>query len=370
MEIDAEDLVRPRMFTVFFGLFIILGVASNFLMDDLGHGFSGYFLLYVALSLFLYYLGTRFVLRVPNRILVPIFVAVALAMSLREFGLYAVAMVAIILLISLKWEILMERCELVSLLGVALVLLNLLLLGVLPISEAGARFGSQTALMLFGYAFSIIGINFLFYKDPRKGLMLGAIVFIAMALYGFRSYLLIFASSICVQSIMLKRIRMGRIVGIAMIALVLIIFGGSFIVGQLEQEWHLSAFNMFFYRIGFTTHMLDLSCRAAGLFGVFHGEIWTLPSTSPLIGQYLVGGGNITTTILGPLVLDGGIFELPIMAFIGASLNSLYESSKRFTSHVPIYAIFFSILLISIEISPIPIFIFALLLALMISNAP
>jgi len=368
MNLKTRDLVRPEIFVLLFLLFISLGAISNWAMEDLGHDISCALPVYTILGLLAFLVGSRFVLEISTKVLLPIFILFSFVMCYNEFGYYSVPIISCILVIYHKWNILEENCETVSAIGAILVLANLLTVGALPALEANLRFGSQTVLLLFGYGFSLVGINYLYLKDPRKGILYGVFVFLVVSLYGFRSYLLLLALSLAIQAIMLERANLKRLVPVAAIAAIFVVFGGSFIISSLDQDWHLSPISLLFYRMGFTTHMFDLACDAAGIWGSLHGQIWTLPSTSPLIGEILVGEGNITTTIMGPLILDGGVLELPVMAFIGASINSLYRFSGRFSNYIPLYAIFFSILLISIEISPLPIYIFTLLFMLLLIN--
>jgi len=368
MKLKTEDLVRPDIFIVLFLLFILVGILSNHLMEDLGHEVSIYLPIFTFLGLAFYFIGGRYVIDVSPNVLLPLFVLFAFLMSYREFGLYSIPIVAVIVLIYHYWDLIEVHCEKISLVGLALILINLGIVGVLPLLEVGLRFESQTVVLLFGYSLSLLGINYLYFRDPKRGVIYAVVVFASMMLYGFRSYLIVLVLSLGVQVILLKRARLTRIIPLAALALAIVVFGGSFIVSNLDQDWHLSASSLLFYRIGFTTHMFDLACDSARMFGVLHGQVWTMPSTSPMIGELLAGGGNITTTIMGPLVLDGGILELPLMAFIGASLNSLYQRSKAYPGHVPLYAIFLSFLLISIEISPVPIIFFTLIFIVIIIN--
>ncbi|HOP09049.1 MAG TPA: hypothetical protein PK718_03875 [Candidatus Methanofastidiosa archaeon] len=368
MDFKTEDLVRPQIFVVLFLLFIFVGMVSNKLMDDLGHSMSHWFFLYVTAGLAFYCAGCRFTITISDRILLPVFTLFAFLMSYGEFGLLSVPIIASILLIYRHWDLIERHCGWISLLGILLVLGNLVLVGTLPVIDAGIRFESQTVLLLFGYTLAVLGVNYLFIKDPKRGAICAGLLAISITLYGFRSYLLILLLSLGIQSIMLGRLRMRMMVALAAMAFLVVLVGGSLIVSNLDQDWHLSSFSLLFYRVGFTTHMFDLACRASGLWGALHGQIWTMPSTSPLIGGYLVGNGNITTTIIGPLVLDGGILEVPLMAFLGASINSLYQASKKDGVFVPLYSLFLSFLLISIEISPVPIYFFILLFVLMVLN--
>jgi len=368
MRPELEDLVRPNAFLVFFSLFLVVGIISNKLMEDLGHGFSIYFFFYSALAVVFFAIGSRFTIDVPSRYISIIFILYGIAMSFGEYGAYSIPIIIIIYAIYVKWGLIERYCGIISVIGALFLTVNLVMVGALPAIETGIRFESQTVLMLFGYAFCLLGVNYLFHADQRKGIVMGSMVFIIVLLYGFRSYLLVFLLSLGTQSILKGNTRKWRLILGSVAVAAIIVIGGYLVVGNLDQQWHLSAQSLFLYRIGFTTHMFDEACAASGLWGVLHGEIWAMPSTSPLIGEYLTGGGNITTTIFGPIVLDGGVLEMPLVLFLGASVNTLYHRAVDMKVHMPLYAIFFSILLISIEISPIPIFFFCMLFVLMVVN--
>lgn len=323
-------------------------------MADLGHDVSIRFALYVALGIMCYLVGTM--VRMPHSPVAYLVASLALMTiaTVGEYGPWVIISAAVIAFIYWQWDAIRERIHLVGIAGVALLVLNLLLIGRLPLLAPGIRFSSQTHPFVFGYSLLFIGVAFSFPRDRRLSLILALCGGFVLLLYGFRSYLLILLilGGICWW--MTGRVSVRQALGAIAVAAIIVVGIGYVTTLLLPQEWHLLPHELVAYRVGFTTHMLDLSCSEAGWWGVFHGSLWTHPATSPLVGEVIAGGGNITTTVLGPLVLDGGVLELPLMTVLGSVMATLYRSARIMASHVPYYAIAYAILLISIEISPVP----------------
>ncbi|MHC1598470.1 MAG: hypothetical protein ACXQS3_00930 [Candidatus Methanofastidiosia archaeon] len=368
MDFKADRFIHPVIFVFLYVLFISVGIAANQVMDDLGNDFSPVFYLYVAGGMFAYLVGCRFVLNISKHVLLIVFIPLIIIVTYREIGVLSFLCALLLYFIYRYWHILMRYPLHLSVLGIFLLLINLFFIGFIPSLSPDLRFESQTAIFVFGYSLLFIGIIVLFLQDIKKTFIIALFGVVVLGLYGFRSYILILLLSLGIQILFIRRIKVRSFIIYAGALILLGAIMGYVTVSHLSQDWHLSPISLLFYRIGFTTHMLDKACAVAGVFGVFHGRLWTYAASSPIVGELLAGSGNITTTILGPLILDGGILELPIMAFVGATMNTLYQRAKISNNIVPFYSLALSILIVSIDISPVPLIFIMFFMALLVTD--
>lgn len=368
MLLDITRIARPTTFVWLLAGYLGVGAVCSYAMDSLGYAVSIQFVFYTACALALYYLGCRYVISIPQRVLLPVFMFAFVIMTFRDAGFYAFAGLAATIAIVYRWDVVVRRCGIFGAVGVSLLIVNLALSGTIPLLHPEIRYGTQTVMFVFGYALAFLGTTYMYSRDQRRASALAAATFAVLLLYGFRSYLLILVLSLSIQSLIMRppSIRNVSAVLIATVSIVIVL--GFIVVALLPQQLPHTLASLPFYRCGFTTHMLDEACRMAGATGRLHGEIWTLSKTSPLIGTMLAKAGNITTTLIGPFILDGGIFELPVMVFFGAAMNTVHTRAQKSPAIVPLYAIAFSIMVISVDISPVPLIVLMFLLALLIIN--
>ncbi len=367
MRIDT-GLIHPLIFPVLFALFLTVGACASFSMDDLGYPISLRLVVMAGVGMAAYAWGTRYEIRSGPRSLFAVFITLVALMTYSEYGMLVIPILLVLAVLFRYWDAVCAYALHVAVAGIALLLLNMAYIGYVPILNPSLRHASQTIPFVFGYSLAFLG-GAIYYPEHRlRGGILAGAVLLAVLPYGMRSYLLIFLLAIGIEALMLRRMTIRAAGAFAAVALLLVVGLGYATTYLLPQEWHLFGMKLVFYRVGFTTHMFDEVCRISGWTGILHGELWRSSSTSSLVGSIVAGSGTITTTLLGPLVIDGGIFEMPLLAFVGATVNTLYRRALSSPPLVPYYALVLSILIISIEISPVPL-IFALFpLALAVIN--
>ncbi|HEC95902.1 MAG TPA: hypothetical protein ENI50_02650, partial [Euryarchaeota archaeon] len=148
------------------------------------------------------------------------------------------------------------------------------------------------------------------------------------------------------------------------LALIFLIVLNIAFLSFTSQRWKLDFLNLIFYRISYTVYVLNLIVEKSGFFGYYHG-LWLHPITGDIAGKIVLGyEHNTTSTILGPLILDFGIIEVPIMIFFGSVLGTVRKKMDTLKKAIPYYSILLSITLLCVEISPIPLIIFPYLIAL------
>lgn len=357
-------LTHPLIFPLLFVAFIIVGSIASYCMDDLGHTVSLQMGALVAIGLAAYVVGTRYEIPLGPDALLAVAVVLTAVMTAREHGIMIVPTCIALVLLHRYWHVVSAHAVQIALIGMALLLANLAYIGYIPALNPELRHASQTLPFVFGYGLAFLGGVLHFPEHRYGGFGLSVAVIGLVALYGMRSYLLIFILALCIEALMLGVMSVRTAVVIAIAAFATVVGMGYFTTYLLPQEWHLSGLELVAYRVGFTTHMLDEACRMAGWTGILHGELWLSSATSPIIGEIVAGSGNITTTALGPLIVDGGVLELPVMAVAGSVSATIYRRAKASEACIPYYALVLSILILSIEISPIPILFAFLLYAL------
>ena len=365
-----EAVVHPLVLPVLFLGFFLVGAVADVLLADLGHGRSGMAWIVAGTGMAACAIGTR----VRARVHAAWYLAGACALTgismWRAYGVVALACMAVLVVLYRYWPSVTSRAPLLVAAGVAVMAANLVFVGTVPLLDPTARYGSQTVPFAFGYGIAFLGSSLLLVRNIRLGLVSAAIVFAVLMPYGFRSYLLILGIALGIEAVMLGKAG-ARAIAVACTAGTLVILGMGYVTTVLlPQTWHLNAAELVLYRVGFTTHMFDNACTVAGWGGLLHGELWLYVATSPLVGGIVAGSGNITSTLMGPLVLDGGVLEVAVgMAFVGYALASLHRSARSARGAIPYYALTMAVAVISVEISPVPLVFIMLLYALAVSGS-
>ena len=142
-------------------------------------------------------------------------------------------------------------------------------------------------------------------------------------------------------------------------------------IGVSYQEWKFNPLELFFFRPAFTFGVLNRVVSEAGFFGITHGGLWLKFSSATVMGPYLFGyESNITSTIMGPLIFDGGIAELGVMAFFGAAANTVYKKALQSKSKIPYYSILMGMFLVGVDVSFIPSIVLLFLIGLYLVSSP
>ncbi len=343
-------LVSPYLFVGCYIGYVILGVIMFSLVEDQFSMYKETFL-YIGVGLVSYIAGCQIVLPDKKRLYLFLTLAVLAFYGFQEYNYVGLAIpvvgfaaLQLIERLSVKWFLL---------LGISLLIIQLAIGGI-PLVDSELRKTATTPLFILGYSFVFLGMAFMAETwDIRAVLVTFAGCIGLLSLFTFRVYVIELVIVVFVTLYALQRVKLVHVVSSGIPLLFLILFLGY--MGVRYQQWKFNPFELFFFRPAFTFGVLNEIAHETGYLGITHGEIWLQFSSATIIGPYLFGyESNITSTIMGPLIFDGGIFELSVMALLGASANTLYKKAANNDSMVPYYAILLAFFLVGIDVSSIP----------------
>ncbi|MBQ9161418.1 MAG: oligosaccharide repeat unit polymerase family protein, partial [Methanobrevibacter sp.] len=250
---------------------------------------------------------------------------------------------------------------------IALILqaVNMVLLGGIPLFDSVLKSNATTNIWRVAYPLFLICLNLLLAKYYNKKyiilILAGALIF---GLNGYRTSVLgILGSSFITLYYLNKISKKAGIIFIAIIAIGIMAVGYIASQSIANQTWTLNPLELIFYRAGFTLEVLE---KIIPLAGTTNGKILSMifSSGSPrtFIGQYVLHYDVcLTSTMLGPILLDFGIIGLTIqMLFMGAFLGLVHKLKKGIG--IGIYSLILTHTIIWIETGPTDIMIWFLYL--------
>ncbi|MBU7014235.1 MAG: hypothetical protein HXS43_05335, partial [Theionarchaea archaeon] len=328
-------LVSPYIFVVGFVAYTVIGVLSFSYVSD------RFFLyprtvLFVGVGLIWYIAGCQIVLPDSRTLYYAITVVLATFYAYQEYHLpglilpfVTIGSLAAIQSLDKKWFFP---------LGIVLILTQLVLKGV-PALDPELRQANVNIVFIAGYVFVFLGLAFMTREWDLKRVGLSFVAALALlSLFTYRAYILELILVVFVSLYMLDKIRIRHMVVSAVPLFLLVVAMGY--LGVMYQDWKFNALELLLYRSAFTCGVVHSIVHEAGWWGIAHGGLWSNFSSSSVIGPFLFGYPcNITSTIMGPLIFDGGILELGVMGFFGAGLNTLYRKALKDQRNLPYYAI-------------------------------
>lgn len=274
-----------------------------------------------------------------------------------------------------------ERIVLAAvIIGIFLQVLNLYLLGGIPILSGYLKFKATTDLWRFAYPIFLPAITILLAKYPRKWYYLLFIVGLGVfAINGYRTTTMAILLSGFITLYYSRRMKTSHIlISILIIALVGIAAGYIAVMSIQWQQWALNPLQLVAYRAGFTMMVFDKIVHMAGTTGgtlfqqafstghprVTVGEVvlhYPLPGSAPTT--------SITSTIFGPAVLDFGFYAMALQMFIiGAALRIIYATQiKANGAFTALYAIVITSTMIWVETGPTDIVVYLFYLLALIA---
>lgn len=266
-----------------------------------------------------------------------------------------------------KVRMLLDERVLVAAVLVALFLqvLNLYLLGGIPILSGYLKFKATTDLWRVAYPIFLPAITILLAKYPRKWYYLLFIIGLGVfAINGYRTTTMAILISGFITLYYTRKIKTSYIlISLLLIALVGIIAGYIAVKSIQWQQWSLNPLQLVSYRAGFTMMVFDKIVHMAGATGgeLFHQSL-TTGHPRVTVGQvvlgYVVGGDtpttSITSTIFGPAVLDFGWYFMALQMFIlGVALRIFHATQiKANGAFTALYAIILTHTMIWVETGP------------------
>lgn len=344
------------IFIIAYVAYVGMGLVSFSLVE-----FSLYPLtfLYILIGLLFYFVGCQFVLPDKRKFYFVLTIVVTTFYSYQHYhflGLIIplVAVVSLLFLERAKGEWLFAG-------GCLLLVAELVIKGV-PLFHVELRKDYADPMFILGYCFLFLGVTFLARTWERKyvlGLLAGGLVL--LSLFTYRVYVMELVIVVVVPLYMLQKIRLTHIIGLGLPVIALVLFLGY--RGVAYQQWQFNALQLFFFRPAFTFGVLNELVEKAGFWGITHGQIWLKFACGAAVGEYIFATeSNLTATLMGPLILDGGMVELGLMGIIGAAVNTLYRKAVNDETKVQYYAVVLAFVLAGVDVSFVP-SIFLLLVA-------
>ncbi len=347
---DRFALVSPYIFVVCYMGYVAAGVLRFSLVEEQFVIYPETFL-FIGIGLAWYIVGCQVMLPDKKEFYLLVIVACLTFYGFQEYHV-AGLVIPVVGLIAL-YIIERGRVKWFLVLGVSFLVIQLAAGGI-PLIDSALRKASVTPLFILGYSFLFLGMAFMTKSWDMRWVFAACVGCIGLlSLFTFRVYVVELVVAVFVSLYMLRKVTVKHVVASAIpLVLLLVVLG---YMGVRYQEWKLSPVELFFFRPAFTFGVLNRIVHEAGYLGITHGGIWLKFSSAVVIGPYLFGyESNITSTILGPLIFDGGIIELGLMAFFGAVANTMYRKALRDDSKVPYYAILLAMFLVGVDVSFIP----------------
>jgi hypothetical protein len=363
---DSVKVVSPYLFVLCYIGYVIMGITSFSLVS---YQFIIYpvTFLFIGVGLTLYVLGCQIVLPDKRRFYFLLLAVVVTFYAYREYGVLGLGIPVFGMIALSKVE--KMKVEWFLALGVSLLVIQLFMGGI-PLMDSQIRRASVTPLFVFGYSFLFLGLTFMIVSKDLKYVAVASVgSLILLSLFTFRVYIMELVIAVFVSLYMLRKIRVMQVIISAVPLFLLILVIGY--IGVSYQEWKFNPLELFLFRPAFTFGVLNKVVHEAQYLGIAHGEIWLKVSSAEIMGTYLFGyESNITSTIMGPLIFDGGIAELGVMAFFGAVANTVYRKAVTHESKIPYYSILMAMFLVGIDVSFIPSIVFLFLAGLYLVSAP
>ena len=321
-------------------------------------GISHYTVIYIFLISVFFVIGSKFNLNIKENMLIVAILFLVLLFSFKRFGYFSIilAILALFITYMIKKNIFSRYYKEIYTTGIGLCILNVIIIGKLPLIAPELREISLTPLFVLGYSFVLISNNFGLLKEKYPfNLIFPVISLLLFTLYGFRTYIIILVLS-SIVTLYLTGNKQKTVVYFGLIGLILTIALGYITVLLLPQNWKLNPFELLWYRFTFTFDIFDKICATVKFSLTGNYSLLAETTTGHIISQNILNySHNITSTVFGPPIFDGGLVEVSIFTLLTSiSLFNLYKKTKNNKLLVPYYGLVLSIFLVSIEISPYP----------------
>ena len=237
------------------------------------------------------------------------------------------------------------------LLGILLQIINIALLGGIPLFSATLKAKAATKIWLISYIIFLPSINVLLARYNRKShyllLLIGLVLF---ALTGYRTTPIAIMLSALITLYYTRDVDVKYII-LAILAIAVVLLAVGFIAVQAIswQHWSLNPIELVSYRAAFTLNILSkaIENQFATMGNLFYATLtgfFTHSDARVLVGQATLGQvHSITSTIFGPALLDFGIVGMLIQMFLLGIILKTLHSIQNYKKEV--FTAFYGILL-------------------------
>ena len=237
------------------------------------------------------------------------------------------------------------------LLGILMQIINIALLGGIPLFSATLKAKAATKIWLISYIIFLPSINVLLARYNRKShyllLLIGLVLF---ALTGYRTTPIAIMLSALITLYYTRDVDMKYII-LAILAIAVVLLAVGFIAVQAIswQHWSLNPIELVSYRAAFTLNILSkaIENQFATMGNLFYATLtgfFTHSDARVLVGQATLGQvHSITSTIFGPALLDFGIVGMLIQMFLLGLILKTLHSIQNYKKEI--FTAFYGILL-------------------------
>ena len=333
------DLFNPLIVVVMTILFLIIAMPMWYFYQELPspnidlYLYIGLGLLFFIFGVFLsnYIIGKKFKIDVgsaPKKVLNPEKLSLSDSYSKKEMILVGLV-----------------------LLGILLQIINIALLGGIPLFSATLKAKAATKIWLISYIIFLPSINVLLAGYNRKShyllLLIGLVLF---ALTGYRTTPIAIMLSALITLYYTRDVDVKYII-LAILAIAVVLLAVGFIAVQAIswQHWSLNPIELVSYRAAFTLNILSkaIENQFATMGNLFYATLtgfFTHSDARVLVGQATLGQvHSITSTIFGPALLDFGIVGMLIQMFLLGLILKTLHSIQNYKKEI--FTAFYGILL-------------------------
>ena len=237
------------------------------------------------------------------------------------------------------------------LLGILLQVINIALLGGIPLFSATLKAKAATKIWLISYIIFLPSINVLLARYNRKShyilLLIGLVLF---ALTGYRTTPIAIMLSALITLYYTRDVDLKYII-LAILAIAVVLLAVGFIAVQAIswQHWSLNPVELVSYRAAFTLNILSkaIENQFATMGNLFYATLtgfFTHSDARVLVGQAtLAQVHSITSTIFGPALLDFGILGMILQMFLLGLILKTLHSIQNYKKEI--FSAFYGILL-------------------------
>ena len=250
----------------------------------------------------------------------------------------------------------------IVLIGIILQIINIAMLGGIPLFSATLKAKAATKIWLLSYIIFLPSINLLLARSNRNShyilLILGIVFF---ALTGYRTTPIAIMLSALITLYYTRDLDLKYMI-LAVLAICAVLLAVGFIAVQAIswQHWSLNPIELVSYRAAFTLNILyrAIQNQCATMGNLFYATLtgyFTHTDPRVLVGIATIGRNHsITSTIFGPALLDFGILGMIVQMFlIGLILKTLHNIQyKKKCIFTAFYGILLAQTIIWIETGP------------------
>jgi hypothetical protein len=205
------------------------------------------------------------------------------------------------------------------------------------------------------HGFAVLSASFLIAFYKKRTAYAGILFLLALAiLSGFKSDAIAIIASASITGLLLRRVALKEIgAGIIAVGLILAL-AGTYIAEMAYDSWNVPKAYYIFYRAGLTFSVFDRIMGLGFPFGYLHGEA-LLDATQMVVSikvlpELYTDPHIITSTLIGPGMLDFGIIGAFAIAFFIGTYLGIMDRMRDSTILACLYAIALTHTFILIEV--------------------